>query len=143
MIKVLQVIEDMGLNSGVSSMLLNYYKYMNHDKVNFDFITFKPVPEDVKEYCEKNDSIIYQVSELCGKNVINGTLKKEIEKIISEHKGEYDVMNQMQHLYILRQRKNMGLDVVYFTVIMQKVLTWQLKSSEIISLTTMVFFMQM
>ena len=91
MIKVLQVIEDMGLNSGVSSMLLNYYKYMNHDKVNFDFITFKPVPEDVKEYCEKNDSIIYQVSELCGKNVINGTLKKEIEKIISEHKGEYDV----------------------------------------------------
>ena len=40
----------MGLNSGVSSMLLNYYKYMNHDKVNFDFITFKPVPEDVKEY---------------------------------------------------------------------------------------------
>ena len=50
MIKVLQVIEDMGLNSGVSSMLLNYYKYMNHDKVNFDFITFKPVPEDVKEY---------------------------------------------------------------------------------------------
>ena len=100
MIKVLQVIEDMGLNSGVSSMLLNYYKYMNHDKVNFDFITFKPVPEDVKEYCEKN-------------------------------------------LYILRQRKNMGSDVVYFTVIMQKVLTWQLKSSEIISLTTMVFFMQM
>ena len=93
MIKVLQVIEDMGLNSGVSSMLLNYYKYMNHDKVNFDFITFKPVPEDVKEYCEKNDSIIYQVSELCGKNVINGTLKKEIEKIISEHKGEYDVIH--------------------------------------------------
>ena len=151
MIKVLQVIEDMGLNSGVSSMLLNYYKYMNHDKVNFDFITFKPVPEDVKEYCEKNDSIIYQVSELCGKNVINGTLKKEIEKIIKKL-YETNITDEKKNLYYSKFKQfgitasvcfYMGLDVVYFTVIMQKVLTWQLKSSEIISLTTMVFFMQM
>ncbi len=46
--RVLQVIDDMGLNSGVSSMLLNYYKYIDHDKVNFDFMVYNTVSDDVK-----------------------------------------------------------------------------------------------
>lgn len=78
----------------------------------------------------KNDSIIYQVSELCGKNVINGTLKKEIEKIISEHKGEYDVIHGHEPnaaFIYFKAAEKYGIGVVYFTVIMQKVLTWQLK----------------
>ena len=56
--------------------------------------------------------------------------KKEIEKIISEHKGEYDVIHGHEPnaaFIYFKAAKNMGSDVVYFTVIMQRVLTWQLK----------------
>lgn len=93
MVRVLQIIEDMGLNSGVSSMLLNYYRYMDHEKVNFDFMTFKPVPENVREFCAANQSRIYEVGALTGKRVIDGSLKRKVEAVLSAHAAEYDIIH--------------------------------------------------
>lgn len=93
MVRVLQVIEDMGLNSGVSSMLLNYYRHMDLEKVNFDFLTFKPVPNEVRDFCKKNKSVIYEAGALTGRRVIDGSLKKSVEAVLSAHAGEYDIIH--------------------------------------------------
>lgn len=92
-IKVLQVVEDMGLNSGVSSMLMNYYRFISHERVNFDFLVFRDVPMDVRQYCSQCGSAIYQAPPLTGRNVFSGKLEKEIDAILAEHGGEYDIIH--------------------------------------------------
>lgn len=91
--RVLQVIDDMGLNSGVSSMLLNYYRYIDHDKVNFDFMVYNTVSDDVKEYCKQNHSRIYEVGPLSGKTVLDGTLYKKVEGLMKRYAKKYDVIH--------------------------------------------------
>lgn len=91
--RVLQVIDDMGLNSGVSSMLLNYYRYIDHDKVNFDFMVYNTVSDDVKQYCKRNHSKIYKVGPLSGKTVLDGTLYKKIESVMKRYAKKYDVIH--------------------------------------------------
>lgn len=91
--RVLQVIDDMGLNSGVSSMLLNYYRYIDHDKVNFDFMVYNTVSDDVKEYCKRNHSRIYEVGPLSGKTVLDGTLYKKVEGVMKRYAKKYDVIH--------------------------------------------------
>ncbi len=91
--RVLQVIDDMGLNSGVSSMLLNYYKYIDHSKVNFDFMVYNTVSDDVKKYCKRNHSKIYEVGPLSGRTVLDGTLYKKIESVMKRYAKKYDVIH--------------------------------------------------
>ena len=91
--RVLQVIDDMGLNSGVSSMLLNYYKYIDHDKVNFDFMVYNTVSDEVKEYCKRNHSRIYEVGPLSGKTILDGTFSKKIEHVMKKYAKKYDVIH--------------------------------------------------
>lgn len=91
--RVLQVIDDMGLNSGVSSMLLNYYKYIDHSKVNFDFMVYNTVSDDVKKYCKRNHSKIYEVGPLSGRTVLDGTLYKKTESVMKRYAKKYDVIH--------------------------------------------------
>lgn len=44
MIRILQVIGSLGY-AGVEAVVMNYYRNVNRDKVQFDFITCSPIPE--------------------------------------------------------------------------------------------------
>lgn len=90
---MLQIVEDMGLNSGISSMLLNYYRHIDKERISFDFITFKPIPENVKKYCEDNGSRVFYAGELSGKRIINGELERCVDNIFSRYEGEYSIVH--------------------------------------------------
>ena len=45
MIRVLQSVSNMD-RAGIETMLMNYYRRMDHDKIQFDFIVNKPKPGD-------------------------------------------------------------------------------------------------
>ena len=43
MIKVLHINSTIYINSGVMSVIMNYYKNINRDKIQFDFLYFKKI----------------------------------------------------------------------------------------------------
>ena len=45
MIRVLQVVTYMG-RGGLETMLMNYYRHMNRDKVQFDFLVHRDFEAD-------------------------------------------------------------------------------------------------
>lgn len=93
-IKILFVLDYINDNSGVSSMVLNYYCHM--DKKNFliDFLLYEPPRENILRYFEKYNSTVYAT----GHPVKMGYIKyqKEIKKFFSERQEQYQIV----HLHI-------------------------------------------
>ena len=50
MIKVLHINSTIYINSGVMSVIMNYYKNINRDKIQFDFLYFKKIPNNSFTY---------------------------------------------------------------------------------------------
>ncbi|MBR0413679.1 MAG: glycosyltransferase family 1 protein [Clostridia bacterium] len=48
MIRILHSVSNMD-RGGIETMLMNFYRHMDHDKVQFDFLANKPVPGDYDE----------------------------------------------------------------------------------------------
>ena len=67
-IRVLHVMGSIGLNNGVSSVVMNYYSKLDHSKLTFDFMLNEDVDTDIRAYIEGNGSKIYIMPELKVKN---------------------------------------------------------------------------
>lgn len=85
--RVLQVIDEIGLNSGVSSMLMNYYRHMDHSKINFDFIVFEDITEDDRQLLQQNHSKLYEMPKLTAYNILSFKINKELKKVLKENSG--------------------------------------------------------
>ena len=68
-IRVLQVIDKISVDSGVSSIVMNYYARFEHDKINFDFMLNEDVSAGTRDYIESNGSRIYVMPNLKTVNV--------------------------------------------------------------------------
>ena len=67
-IRVLHVLGKIGLNNGISSVVMNYYNKLDHNKLTFDFMLNEDVEADVRAYIESNGSKIYIMPELKASN---------------------------------------------------------------------------
>jgi len=65
----LHVIDELSLNSGVSSVVMNYYKYIDKDKIIFDFLVHKPATREYSEVLERCGSKIFTMPALKSKNL--------------------------------------------------------------------------
>lgn len=84
MIKVLHINSTIYINSGVMSVIMNYYKNIDKNKVQFDFLYFKKMPTNVLTYEEtikKNGGKIFECTNL--KNIY--LFNKTLEKILKEN----------------------------------------------------------
>jgi glycosyltransferase involved in cell wall biosynthesis len=89
-LRVLHVIDEININSGVNSVVMNYYKYIDKSKIRFDFIVHKPVSyEYIKEF-EYNGSSIYVMPELKPQNF--ASYIKELNCFFREKK-EYQIVH--------------------------------------------------
>lgn len=89
-IRILQVVEMLNENSGVSSVVMNYYKHMNHDRFIFDFITHTPVTDEIRKQLEETGSVIYEMPALTGRNI--PIYKKKLDDFFVEHQ-EYQIVH--------------------------------------------------
>lgn len=60
-IRVLHVLDQISLNSGVSSIAMNYYNFIDKNSVIFDFMVHAPVDRKLQEQLEKQGSLIYNM----------------------------------------------------------------------------------
>lgn len=89
-IRVLHVLDKLSLNSGVSSVVINYYDHMEHDKIIFDFMVHEDTPAYFKEKLKSTGSIIYQMPELKTKNLLKYI--KALNNFFKFHK-EYKIVH--------------------------------------------------
>lgn len=63
MVRVLQVVTYMG-RGGLETMLMNYYRHMDRNRVQFDFLVHRPLEADYDAEIRALGGKIYRVSRL-------------------------------------------------------------------------------
>lgn len=90
-IKILQVLDYLDYNSGVSSVVMNYYSHMQDTKFKIDFLLYKK-PD--MEYCNILSSHNSEAFELCkpsGKNIIK--YRRKAKDFFRTKGREYDIVH--------------------------------------------------
>lgn len=90
MIKVLHINSTIYINSGVMSVIMNYYKNINRDKIQFDFLYFKKIPNNSFTYEKDIRSIGGKTFECVNLNNLH-FFNKELDRILKENK--YDIVH--------------------------------------------------
>ncbi len=62
MIKVLNVITTgFAFNGGISTVALNYYKYLPKNQFSIDFASYNEIDSNLKDYLKENGSLYFQL----------------------------------------------------------------------------------
>lgn len=89
MIRVLQVVNNMH-RAGLETMLMNYYRHMDKEKIQFDFLTHRPERDDYDDEIESMGGKVYYAPRLYPQNY--PAYFKYMEKFFKEH-PEYKIMH--------------------------------------------------
>ena len=81
MLRVLQVVTHMN-RGGLETMLMNYYRHMDRDKVQFDFLTHRPYDGDFGEEIHALGGKIYHLPLL---NPFSKAYLSELDRFFKEH----------------------------------------------------------
>lgn len=109
MIRVLQVVTHMN-RGGLESMLMNYYRHIDRDKVQFDFLTHRPYDGDFGEEIKALGGNIYHFPTL---NPFSLSYKKALREFFQSH-PEYKIIHVHQDCMsgvVLEEAKKCGIQV--------------------------------
>ena len=87
-IRVLQVVTYMG-RGGLETMLMNYYRHMDHNKVQFDFLTHRQFEANYDQEIKKMGGTIYRSNPL---NPFSKTYKGSLNEFFLNH-PEYKIVH--------------------------------------------------
>ncbi len=90
MYRVLHVVNSLNINAGQMSVAMNYYRFIDREKIQFDFLYFQELPEDHKDENHKDEienlgGRYYTL----GKPSFFGEYQKKLKAFFKEHRGEY------------------------------------------------------
>lgn len=106
-IRVLQVVTHMN-RGGLETMLMNYYRRIDRESVQFDFLTHRPYDGDYGEEIQQLGGKIYHLSKL---NPFSGSYKRELRRFFETH-PEYRIVHVHQDCLsgvVLRVAKECGI----------------------------------
>ena len=89
MIRVLQVVNNMH-RAGLETMLMNYYRHMDREKIQFDFLTHRPERDDYDDEIESMGGKVYYAPRLYPQNY--PAYFKYMDKFFKEH-PEYRIVH--------------------------------------------------
>jgi len=89
MIRILHVLDKISVDSGVSSVVMNYYRKLNHCELNFDFMLNEDVDSQTREYIEGNGSKIFIMPRLKTANLFKYI--KALKAFYKEH--DYEIIH--------------------------------------------------
>lgn len=89
MVRVLHINSNINVQSGVMSVIMNYYKNINRKCIQFDFLYYTPKTSDVPT----NENMIKSLGGkvfFVKKNIL---MFYKIKQFLREHRGEYQVLH--------------------------------------------------
>lgn len=87
-IRVLQVVTYMG-RGGLETMLMNYYRHIDHSKIQFDFLTHREFDGDYDKEIKELGGNVYHLSNL---NPLSISYKKSLNDFFVNH-PEYKIVH--------------------------------------------------
>lgn len=90
-IRILHIVTYMG-RGGLETMLMNYYRHIDRNKVQFDFLVHRDFEADYDKEIEELGGKIYHISRLIP---WSKAYKKELKKFFKEH-SEYKIVHVHQ-----------------------------------------------
>ncbi|GAB5617071.1 glycosyltransferase family 1 protein [Faecalimonas canis] len=109
MIRILHVVTHMN-RGGLETMIMNYYRNIDREKIQFDFLVHRQEKADYDEEILSMGGIIYRISRL---NPFDRGYRKELETFFEQHK-EYQTVHVHQDCMssiILKVAKKCGVKV--------------------------------
>lgn len=105
MIRILQCVNDMH-RAGLETMLMNYYRNIDRDKIQFDFLTHRPDRSDYDDEIESLGGKVYYAPRLYPQNY--HAYFKYMKQFFAEH-PEYQIVHShidsMSYLPLLAAKK--------------------------------------
>lgn len=111
-IKVLQVLDKINYNSGVSAVVTNYYFYISHTKVQFDFLLFEDAEEELRKNLTVQGAGIFVTGQPSGKNI--RVYQNNVDEFFKQHGAEYQVVHvhvPNAAFVVLKSAKKYGIPV--------------------------------
>ena len=90
-VNVLIVVDYINSNSGVSSVVMNYYSHIDHSKVQMDFLLYEMPEENFLQYLQNHESKVYCSGYPMKIGIKN--YQKGIENFFREHENEYSIVH--------------------------------------------------
>ena len=109
MIRILQVVTDMN-RGGLETMLMNYYRCIDREKIQFDFLTHRSYKADYDDEIEALGGKIYHLPRL---NPFSNSYKKALSEFLYSH-SEYKIIHVHQDCLssvVLKIAKQCGVPV--------------------------------
>lgn len=91
MIRILHVVTDMR-RGGIETMLMNYYRHIDRDVIQFDFLTHRDYRSDYDDEIESLGGVIYHLPKL---NPFSKFYKNALRRFLTEH-SEYRIVHVHQ-----------------------------------------------
>lgn len=111
-VRVLQVLDFINHNSGVSSVVMNYYLHLKLTNVQCDFLLYEEAEEELELELKNRGACIYVTGQPAGTGI--AAYRKRVDQFFKQHEKEYDVV----HIHIpnaafivLRSAKKYGVPV--------------------------------
>lgn len=93
-VKVLQVLDKISYNSGVSAVVMNYCNHISSDNIDIDFLLYEEPEQYWKDLLGKKGIEFYTTGRPSGREMV--AYKKRVKQFFQEHGKKYDVI----HLHI-------------------------------------------
>lgn len=98
MIKILHIVSSTVKYSGVMNVIMNYYRYIDRNKIQFDFLYFKECQPDFKEEIEGLGGKVYSVNKPSLKHIYR--TYKEFNFFFSNNYAKYTAVH-LHEVYLV------------------------------------------
>ncbi len=90
-IRILHVLPGLTFCGGIEAYLLNYYRHIDHSKIQFDFITHSRVENGIKAEIESLGGRVFDWEAFRISRFFS--IRKQISTFFQQHKGEYAILH--------------------------------------------------
>ena len=89
--KVLHVLSSTNVNSGIANVVMNYYRNIDRNEVQFDCLVFSQAPINFDGEINQLGGKVYHFTQPGLKTYFKA--KKDLEALFKEHGKEYDIIH--------------------------------------------------
>ena len=90
-LKLLLVLDFINSNSGVSSVVMNYYSHIDKSKIQMDFLLYEEPGQKILNCLEKSKSKVYELGHPVKIGIAN--YQSAVADFFKEHQNEYQIVH--------------------------------------------------
>lgn len=83
--RILQIVPSLNINAGMMSVVMNYYRHIDRNKVQFDFLYFFEMDQTYRDEIISLGGRIYYI----GKPSFKHSFQAKYNQFLKQHKGEF------------------------------------------------------